>query len=164
MGLNINVKKPVRFLGTERPDDEEMDYTCLYTLGFEPINHLQAYERGYWECERSGDAEYDSPYSTFNDLREAITFVVYGCDYKEYVRQLETGGREFKGPFVEMLWFADNEGTFDYIIAGKLLSDFLNWSNKIVSVIDRDFLKECYTNYIDILKECVVCKGVVDYH
>ena len=41
MGLDINVKKPIKFIGTERPDDEEIDYFCLYTLGFEPIMHLR---------------------------------------------------------------------------------------------------------------------------
>lgn len=164
MGLDINVKTPIKFIGTERPDDEEIDYFCLYTLGFEPIMHLQAYKKGYWEYECSGDAEYSSPYGTFNDLREVITAAVYGCDYKEYVRQLETGARAFEGPFVEMLWFADNEGNFDYIIADKLLKDFQNWENEIVPKMNRDFLKKCHTDYMNVLKECIDCKGVVDYH
>lgn len=164
MGLDINVKKPLRFLGTERPEDEDIDYVYLYTLDFTPIEHLPNFERGYWEFEYSGDTRYSSPYGTFHDLRDSITLAVYGCEYNDLVRELERGDRELKGPFMEMLWFADNEGNFDYSIAEKLLSDFQEWESKIVPSMNRDYLKECYSNYMAVLKECVNCKGVVDYH
>lgn len=164
MGLDINVKKPIRFLGTERPDDEEINYVYLYTLDFAPIEHLPNFKRGYWEFEYCGAAQYSSPYGTFNDLRDAITLAVYKCKYAEFIRCLENGSRAFEGPFIEMLWFADNEGNFDYEIARKLLADFLEWEDKIIPTMDRDYLKECYRAYIGILRDCVECDGVVDYH
>lgn len=164
MGLDINVKKPLRYTGSDRPKDEEVDYLYLYTLDFAPLEHLPNFNRGYWEFEYSGDARYQSSYGTFNNLRNCITLVVYGCEYKEFIRELERGDREFNGPFIEMLWFADNEGNFDYSIAEKLLSDFQIWESKIVPSMGHDFLKQCYIDYMAILIDCVNCKGVVDYH
>lgn len=164
MGLDINVKKPVRFLGAERPDNEDVDYVCLYTLDFKPIEHLPKFRRGYWEYELSGDASYSSAYGTFANFREAITLTVYGCGYKEFIRQLGDGERVFSGAFIEMLWFADNEGDFDYQVAGKLLDDFQKWRDAILANMESDFLKKCLKDYMSVLEECVNCKGVVDYH
>lgn len=163
MGLDINVRKPIKFLGTETPENFD-DWTYVYSLDFSPIKHLTKFETGYWEAEYYNEPWFGMPYGTFSfRFRAGICEAMYGKGYKETLEAMDNGEIAFDAPFAEMLYFADNEGCFDYVVAEKLLKDFRDNKEKLWPMQD-EYLQGKYNDYIAILEKCVEVKGVVDYH
>ncbi|MCC8154592.1 MAG: hypothetical protein LIP01_10485, partial [Tannerellaceae bacterium] len=64
-------------------------------------------------------------------------------------------------PFVEFIDFADNEGSFDFVVAEKLYKDFSNYQQKAEMVL-RAYL-EYYNCYREILRVVAENKGVIYY-
>lgn len=148
----------------ERFEDEnpEVDTVCLYTLDFAPIEHLPMYERGWYEFLSEEETEVSMPYSAYARFRKAICDVIHG-DWEQLCQKIIDGTVPTDSDFAEMLYFADNEGCFDYSIAEKLLHDFTKHRDTILPTL-ADWMMEEYDNYIQVLQECVNCKGVVRYH
>jgi hypothetical protein len=164
MGLDINVRKPIRFLGTKEPSDFE-DWTYVYTLpDFAPIKHLTMFQEGYWEAEYYREPHFDMSCGGFNrNFRNSICLAMYGMDYDTTINAMSDGKISFDVPFAEMLWFADNEGCFDYVIAEKLLKDFRDNADKILPTM-IGYLQNKYAEYMSVLEKCVEIRGIVDYH
>lgn len=166
MGLDIRVKKPINYIGKERPEENDSrNWSCIFSLGFPPINHLSQFEEGYWEIENyCSDEILQISYGGFNTFRGYITQYLYGpqMDYKTWCRNVDTIQEE-KDAFKEMLHFADNEGSFDYVIATKLLKDFREHRDAILSSIPEKFYREYYDGYSLMLEKVVECKGVIYY-
>lgn len=161
MGLAIKALKPIKFLGTEEPENE--DWIHIFTNDYSPIKHLTQFKEGYWICEVYGDGRYSSPYASFMDLREIICFVIYGEDFDTVTDKIESGAIPADSPFAEMLNFADNEGSFDWPVAKKLCKDFEQNIEKIKSVLIGSDLRNL-DNYIHVLSDAVKCQGVVYYY
>lgn len=163
MGLDINVRKPVKFLGTEYPEGND-NWTYVYSLDFSPIKHLTKFQTGYWEAEYYREPSFSMCYGTFDEeFRNAICQAMFEKDYDATIKAMDSGEIAFDAPFAEMLYFADNEGCFDYIIAEKLLKDFRDNADRILPTM-RGYLQSSYADYIAVLEKCVEVKGVVDYH
>lgn len=163
MGLDINVRKPTKFLGTQEPENFD-DWTYVYSLDFSPIKHLTKFQVGYWEAEYYHEPRFSMTYGGFSrDFRESICQAMYDKNYDATLEAMENGGIAFDAPFAEMLYFADNEGCFDYVIAEKLLKDFRDNADRILPTMDG-YLQNKYIEYIEVLEKCVEVKGVVDYH
>ncbi len=167
MGVSIRAIRPKEYVcdfNTELTEEQEWDdaVRCIYTLDFSPIKHLTQFKEGWWKCDCGMSAAYlDMPYSTYNSFRKAVCAPIHG-DWEEYTEKMECGLEPCYGAFAEFLYFADNEGCFDYVIAEKLLKDFTDYSDKIVPTLNK-FQTYYYETYTQILKECVRCKGVVFY-
>lgn len=162
MGLDISTLKLKKRLGNEVNEDIEReyeDYAYIYTLDFPPINHLSAFEVGVYDVEWG---EYGShfSYGGFYRFREMLCQMIYNKDFESVVDNVE---KYLGQPFIEMIDFADNEGSFDYIIAEKLYQDFINYQ-KQASEILGEYMYEQYRDYMKCLKETIDCKGVMYYH
>lgn len=163
MGLDISVRKPIEFLGTEEPDNFD-DWVYVYSLDFAPIKHLTKFQEGYWEAEYYNEPRFHMTYGGFNDnFRESICQAVYGKDFDTISAAIMNSEIAPDSPFAEMLWFADNEGCFDYVVAEKLLKDFRDNAAKVFAGMDG-YLQSKYAEYMAVLEKCVEVKGVVDYH
>lgn len=163
MGLDISVRKPTKFIGTEYLEDKE-DWVYIYSLDFAPIKHLTMFRKGYWEAEWYSEPSFSMCYGTFSrQFRESICKVMFGKSYNDTIEAMDKGEIAFDEPFAEMLYFADNEGCFDYVVAEKLLKDFRNNAERILPTMS-DYLKDSYNDYMAVLEKCVEVKGVVDYH
>jgi hypothetical protein len=167
MGLDISAYK----LGDKRDDIvcEEYCYdniVYVFTLNHQPIQHLTQFEEGcYYDIEDYLNIpDFHMSYSNYNDFRNQICKMALGVDdievwdnIKEYLDK----------PFVELINFADNEGCYDYVVAEKLLKDFINYKEKAREVFNDsdglDFYYKNYLNYIGILEEVVKNKGIVEY-
>lgn len=164
MGLDINVRKPIKFLGTKEPDNFD-GWMYVYVLpDFAPIKHLTMFQEGYWEAEYYHEPRFSMTYGGFSrDFRKGICMAMYGMDYEATLEAMDKGDVAFDAPFAEMLWFADNEGCFDYVVAAKLLKDFRDNADKILPTM-IGYLQNKYVEYMAVLEKCVEVEGVVDYH
>ncbi|MCX4259527.1 MAG: hypothetical protein OSJ34_07400 [Muribaculaceae bacterium] len=166
MGVKIQAIKPAEFIcdfETKLTEEQEDNGNIcpIYTLDFMPIKHLTQFREGYWLCKCLGSAYLDMPCSTFNDFRRAVCAPIHG-DWERYTGDVEAGRVLCDGAFAEFLWFADNEGCFDYVVAEKLLNDFVTCKDKIYPTLDK-YDRYHYLVYTRILEECVRDKGVVYY-
>lgn len=160
MGVRIRTIKPTEYV-TEKVAEIIDSCRPIYTLDFSPIKHLTQFKEGYYNYEPYGNAELSIPCSSFNDFRRAVCAPIHG-DWDEYCLKVESGEEQSDGAFAEFLYFADNEGCFDYVIAKKLLGDFEKHRNSIYPTLATPY-QWCYDSYTQILKECTECKGVVYY-
>lgn len=139
----------------------EIDTVCVYSLDFAPINHLPMYQIGWYEFIAEEKTALSMSYFGYNKFRKAICKPIHG-DWLLFCQNVEDGKILPYADFAEMLYFADNEGCFDYSIADKLLGDFIKHRDTIMPTLD-ECMQEEYDNYINILQECVNCRGVVWY-
>lgn len=160
MGVNIRTIKPTEYVSGITADYIE-NCRLIYTLDFLPINHLTKFKEGWYKYEPCGEDRLSMSCSTFNDFRRAVCAPIHG-DWDEYTNRIADGTEPCNGAFAEFLFFADNEGAFDYVIAEKLLADFEKYEDSISSTLCHQH-KAFYHTYYQILKECVECKGVVYY-
>lgn len=166
MGVRIQAIKLIEFIcdfDTELTEEQEDNGNIcqIYTLDFTPIKHLTQFREGYWLCKRLGSAYLDMPCSTFNDFRKAVCAPIHG-DWEQYTDDVEAGRVPCGRAFAEFLCFADNEGCFDYVVAEKLLNDFVTCKDKVYPTLDK-YDRYHYLAYTRILEECVRDKGVVYY-
>ena len=70
-------------------------------------------------------------------------------------------------PFNEIINFADNEGCFDYKICEELIKDFEQYydkaKEKLSENVENEWKWHIYTKIMQIIKDCIKCKGVVYY-
>lgn len=176
MGVYIRVKKPIKFIMTEedynkssREEQRLVDNTenvfPLYTLGFEPIEHLTQFQWGYWECETPTSISISVPYSTWGEFRTMLANLV-DEKYTHYMQWLNNETFAQK-PFNEIINFADNEGCFDYKICEELIKDFEQYydkaKKKLSENVENEWKWHIYTKIMQIIKDCIKCKGVVYY-
>lgn len=168
MGVYISVVKPIEFLGKEYSDElvDELEkngkYWCMVASeNFEPIQHLTQFERGLYSIEFTNSDEWlCMSYSTYNDFRNAIYELL---ERKETYYEFISGNLDIDTPFIELLWFTDCDGVFDYKIAQELYEDFVKYLPKAEKTLNEDYLYS-YKKYIDILKKCIDNQAVVLYH
>lgn len=171
MGVDIGTIKLGNFIKNKLNDEEyetyekELDGNLVYVSCDDfGIDHLSKFEEGYyvvedWFCDDK--KPYISiSYSTYNDFRNQICNMANGVDDSDV--WCNYGWYEGK-PFVEMVNFTDCDGSFDYVIAEKLLKDFESFRDKAKETLGEWFFG-IYQSYIEILKQCVDCKGIVRYH
>jgi len=166
MGLDISAYK----LGKKRNDvnrDENYEDNVVYifTLNFKPVKHLTQFEEGFYEIEEELKIpDFHLSYSGYNYFRNEICKMALGVEASEVWKNIE---EYLDKPFVEFINFADNEGSYDYIVAEKLLKDFTDYQEKAKEIFNKknglDFYYNEYLKYIDILKEVVKDKGIVFY-
>lgn len=160
MGVSIRALKPTEYVA-EITADYIDGCRPIYTLDFSPIKHLTRFKEGWYKYEASGKANLSISCSTLNDFRRVLCGQVHG-DWDDYCLKVETGEEPDNGAFAEFLYFADNEGCFDYSIAEKLFKDFEKYRDKIYPTLHK-WYRWCYDVYYHILRECVECRGVVYY-
>lgn len=176
MGVYIRAKKPIKFLMTEEEynnsssEEQKVIYDndkafCLYTLkGFEPTEHLTQFQWGYWECETPTDNGISLPYSTWGSFRTLLASLV-DENYTSHNYWLDNGTFADK-PFYEIINFADNEGCFDYKICEELIKDFEQFYDKAQELYnkkDTEWNWYLYKSVMQIIQDCIECKGVVYY-
>ena len=167
MGVFIQSIKPTKRLwdiDAQLTDEQwDSDPVAIYTLDFPPIKHLTKFPNGYWECEQpvSNAAYLSMTYSAYNRFRDAVCEPIHG-DYEDYTERFYNGHEPADAPFAEFLNFADNEGSFDYPIAQKLLKDFEDYRETIYPTLNTTH-QQTYDTYTRILRECVAIQGVVHY-
>lgn len=175
MGVYIRTIKPTKFLLSfedEKKCIENNDYSIidsdnsypLYCLeGFEPTQHLTQFDWGYWECEQPTDNEISVPYSTWGQFRLCLAKLV---DNKLSSTDYWYNKTLVDKPFFEIINFADNEGAFDYLICEELVKDFEEYYDKAKELYDNEENQHwwyMYQNILNIIKDCIECKGVVYY-
>lgn len=165
MGVSIRAIKPIEFiadLNTELSDEQwDSGAKSIYTLDFSPIKHLTKFKEGVYKCLDICDTSLDLAYSGYGRFRKAVCAPIHG-DWEEYLEKIDNGSEPCNGAFAEFLYFADNEGCFDYAIAGKLLKDFKDYRDIVYPTLNSDHQSD-YNQYTQILRECVACGGVVFY-
>lgn len=171
MGVYIRSIKPTKFLNTfedVNAQNEEVVANAfpLYCLGgFEPTKHLTQFQWGYWECESGGKSMVNVPYSMWGAFRDFLAYLV-DESYKSEDFWHNSNDEFVNKPFYELINFADNEGAFDYTICEELLKDFTEYYDKAHQLYDNNVEEmqlswDCYNNIMNVIKECVECKGVV---
>lgn len=126
-----------------------------------PIKHLTRFKEGIYKCLDVCRTSLDLSYSGYGRFRKAVCAPVHG-DWEEYIEKVENGSEPCNGAFAEFLYFADNEGCFDYAVAQKLLKDFVDCRDIVYPALSSDHQSD-YDKYTQILRECVECGGVVYY-
>lgn len=158
MGVYIAALKVGEQCKANESSEDEVYIFCL--PGFEPIEQITMFEIGKWyHTSSAGDSYLHMPCSSFNRFRGIITQHFYGMNYLQFCDCISFN--DIKEPFKEMLWFADNEGCFDYVIAEKLIKDFETYRTDIL--VNNESYSDIYDTYLNILKECVNVKGIVEY-
>lgn len=160
MGVSIKALRPTEYIAEITADYIE-GCIAIYTLDFSPVRHLTRFKEGWYKFEVSGKAKLSIPCGSLNDFRKALCIQIHG-NWDDYCHKVETGEEPSNGAFAEFLYFADNEGCFDYAIAEKLLKDFEKYRKKVYPVLNI-WCQWCYDVYCQILQECVECSGVVFY-
>ena len=151
MGVDIGVCKNLIKVSD---DFENVDYDFLdetydkWVVLIEDDKEITPYTKGVYTCE----------------CGENCTQFSYGgnCDFLD---DLERIGDETGNPFTVTLESAGIENCISYPVAEKMLEEFeqnLDAAVKYFEKID-DFYVERYNTYIKILKECIECKGLVEY-
>lgn len=161
MGVDISALKIKKYLGKECTEEIEEKYDgarYIFSMNFLPIEHLTKFQEGVYETEYLDTPDFSMSYGGYNRFREQICLMVHGVrpsviwnNINEWINK----------PFVEFVNFADNEGSFDYLIAEKLYKDFSDFKEKAKEVIP-----DCYNSYcayMDILKAIADNKGVIYY-
>jgi hypothetical protein len=91
-------------------------------------------------------------YSGYTDWRSTLAKL---CGTPEH--------RESTGPFAELIWFADNEGTIGPVVSAKLSKDFSEWADRA-----KGFARDPYffTSYVHWRRafELASNGGAVDFH
>lgn len=144
-------------------DENDIASVFLNNQDFKPIKHLTKFEKGLWEAEIDKDgASISISYSSYHDFKSVVSSLtskrrvtdILHSTYGEIIEET---------PFIEMLWFTDCDGCFDYVIAERLYEDFKKYHEKAKAELD-EWNYGLYDNYMKILKECIDIKGVVLYH
>lgn len=171
MGVDIGTIKLGKYIKEDlnqeeyQKYEEELDGDLVEIYCEDSVmNHLTKFKKGYYEVEewfcKDKDPYISISYSTYNDFRNQICYManeIYDSDmWFDYEGSVDK-------PFAEMVCFTDCDGTFDYVVAEKLLKDFETFQEKAKKELDEWFYG-LYENYMKILKNCIECKGVVRYH
>lgn len=161
MGVDISALKVKKYLDKEYTKEIEEKYDdtrYIFNLDFLPIHHLTKFKEGVYNIEYLNNPNLSMSYHGYNCFREQVCLMAHGVmpgviwnNINEWVGK----------PFVEFINFADNEGSFDYVIAEKLYKDFSDFKEKAKQVIPDNYNSYCV--YMDILKAAVDNRGVVYY-
>lgn len=162
MSVFISALKVKEFLGKElhEPILEQMEHTTyIYSLDLGSIKYLTKFEKGYYDTEAIDKAApLQLSYERYNQFRYALSEMALNAPPTLIwiLNKLMIGK-----PFVELINFADNEGSFDYVIAEKLYRDFVEYKDRAVKKMPEFY--ECYCAYMKILEAAIECKGIVQY-
>ena len=164
MGVDIYALKLNRKLSDNiRDESEEIwdndNIKVVFSLNFSPIKHLVAITKGLYEAEYLDAPDFGMSYSSYNIFREAICNMAHKCNCEEIWCNIENW---IGKPFIEFINFADNDGSFDYVIAEKLYKDFESHLDTAKSELHRDHF-DSYKTYMEILKIVSDNKGVIYY-
>lgn len=162
MSVFISALKVKEFLGKEYNksiEKQDSNITYIYSLDFRPITHLSEFATGYYHTEHTEEMKYmELSYGTYNRFRQAICNMAHNT-MPSFIWKLIN---VMKGkPFVELINFADNEGCFDYKVAEKLYRDFTDYKERAEREIPEFY--HCYCTYMEILKDAIKYKGIVEY-
>ena len=158
MAVDIYAIKLGKRVKDEEPDDSTTDLVNVFSYEFEPIKHLTMFEEGYYEDLDESDYVHFS-YGLYNMFRKNICKLALGEDIEYVWDNIE----DYIGkPFIEFINFADNEGSFDYVVAEKLYNDFKEYLPKVEQEFDKIDIEK-YKKYMEILKQAVDYKGIVYY-
>lgn len=170
MGVIINATKPILIVDENSIDLSEEQYYNVKNItceNFYPFQHLTKFKQGYYICDEIDSRYISIPYTTYGYFRKMLCEISIGLD----IEAVWEGLRECKyvdKPFIEIIWFTDSDGCFDYVIAEKLLDDFLTFKDKAYKFFSKlpnaNFYNKIYNDYIDILQKGVQEKGVVRYN
>lgn len=161
MGVDISALKVKKYLGKEYTEEIEEKYDgarYIFSMDFLPIHHLTKFEEGVYDTEYLDSPGFSMSYGGYNRFREQISLMAHGVMPDVIWRNIN---KWVGKPFIEFINFADNEGSFDYLIAEKLYKDFSDFKEKAKQVIPDWYNSYCI--YMDILKAAVANQGVVHY-
>lgn len=179
MGLDITAYSHLRYIG-HCPDRDEEDHeydpetldrrhveAYAYTafphalMGLPNIRTLDGYSgskfisAGCFEItEQTRTHRFGGPYGAYNRWRRGLA--------DQFNPYRESGPPSPEGPFYELIWFADNEGTICEPAATKLLENFRHYEaeyaaahNEYDTARYRDWLRAC---------ELAADGGLIDFH
>lgn len=161
MGVDISALKVKNYLGKKYTEEIEEKYDgarYIFSMNFRPIHHLTKFEEGVYDTEYLDSPDFSMSYSGYNRFRELICLMVHGVRPDVIWSNINNW---LEKPFVEFINFADNEGSFDYLIAEKLYKDFSDFKEKAKQYIPDWY--NSYCAYMDILKAVSENKGVIYY-
>ena len=170
MGLSIVALQPLQYLGEYLPEDlenriEQEPETAPFRIwtpaDLSPIQYLTQFKQGWWKAFRPGQYRYESSCTSFNDMRRAISLAIYGIQWEEVCEKIANGDI-VDGPFAEMLYFSDSEGSFDYLIARKIYDDTEEYYTKVTQTLNKQQFRN-WCVYRRILEEVMIYKGIA-YH
>lgn len=161
MGVGIFGLKLKKYLGenyNEEIEEKYPDADYIFSLDFLPIKHLTKFKEGIYETESLDGDPFRMSYGSYGNFRNKICLMANNVECNEIWDNID----EWIGkPFIEFINFADNEGSFDYVIAEKLHKDFEQFKeiakNEIPGFYDE------YCDYMNVLKIVAENKGVVFY-
>lgn len=119
------------------------------------------FPKGEYEGDLIMDCVWAQSCRNFNNFRRGIARVV-GINFDDMNKDTWLNYKDVD--FFELLWFADNEGTIDYVIAEKLHNDFVN--NLFRAEENTTFWKvwgDAYLNWIEGLRICFHNKGLMSF-
>ena len=161
MGVSIYALKVSKKLSDNINDvfNDNDNAGYIYALDFKPIKHLEAITEGVYETEYLDTPDFGMAYSSYNRFREAVCEMAHKCSPYDIWNNIENWiGKSL----VEFINFADNEGSFDYVIAEKLYNDFESHLDTAKNELHRDHF-DSYKIYMEILKSVSDNKGVIYY-
>lgn len=162
MGVSINALKIKQFICTKYDSnliDDNENARDIFSLDFKPIKHLSQFKEGFYDTEFLDSPDFDVSYSTYNHLRQGICFMAHGFNPDIVWRSIYMW---LGKPFIEFIYFADNEGSFDFVIAEKLYKDFSDFKERAKKELS-EILYHLYCSYMEILKVVYENKGVIYY-
>ncbi len=171
MGLDITAYRQLKFIDAKPYDADRID--DFYAAGREVV-HISIVQQGYrqrLDGTKLGWHESKADSDVFKFC--AGSYGGYNIWRKQLCRMAldTTPERVWKkprpGPFVELIDFADNEGTIGAKVSAKLAKDFADWQDRASayskSFIDGEWFLRKYADWRKAF-EMATDGGCVDFH
>jgi len=151
MELDISVYKNVI------PSDDETECFTIYNIP-EFRARCTAFPEGDYEAEEIFSFRAGS-YSTYNELRRQIAGLINTTPEKVW----KNPDYYSQKPFYELINFADNEGTIDFIVSEKLAKDFQQSLPLAEERIIKSHYLETYKCFLTAFTLAAKNKGIVRF-
>lgn len=146
MGPDIQAFSQCRFVGPAVDDDydEHEDHVLIYVLA--PfLDRLDGSPQGWYAVDGQRTYFRAGSYSGYNEWREQLCRAALGV----FPRAIWDDPEGFAGkPFVELINFADNEGSIGPKTSAKLLTDFEQYPD-LPSLVGDDYFERKYSAWRD---------------
>ena len=161
MGVSVYALKIKQFICKEYDSnlDDNENARCIFSLDFKLIIHLSQFPEGYYDTQFLNAPDFDMGYGGYNHFRQKICLMVHGVTPDDIWDNID---KWLGKPFIEFINFADNEGSFDFVIAEKLYKNFSDFKEKAEKELPADLYRR-YCDYMEILKVVYENKGVIYY-
>lgn len=161
---------PYKILREVAKDDKSVQCKLhLYNSDlFEEIEHLTVFHNdSYYEyCPDAIEKAkiVKCTYVVFNEFRNLICQAIFNKTYDDVYDEIIHKAK-FDIPFIELLYFGDNTGCFDYKIAEKIFDNFITYMHPLCNFFKdkNEVYNDILNDYVTVLGECIKYKGIIMY-